>query len=52
MTEAVKEALSEESGLLRGEQLAKKIREENSIRRMTEEYKRVYRKLVEEKERN
>lgn len=52
LTEAVKEALSEESGLLRGEQLAKKIREENSIRRMTEEYKRVYRKLVEEKERN
>lgn len=52
LTEAVKEALSEESGLLRGEQLAKKIREENSIQRMTEEYKKVYRKLVEEKERN
>lgn len=52
LTEAVKKALSVESGLLRGEKLAEKIRQQNSIRAMTEEYKKVYHKLVEEKGKN
>ncbi len=43
---AVRTAFLPESGLLRGDALAEKIREENSVERMTDAYKKLYRKLV------
>lgn len=46
-TDAVRRALGEDSGLLRGMRLAERIREENSVGRMTERYREIYRGLVE-----
>ncbi len=48
LTAAVRRALSPESGLMRGEDLAEKIRETNSVERMVEEYKKVYRQILAE----
>lgn len=45
-TDAVREALDRESRLLRGELLAGQIREENSVERMTERYREIYRDLL------
>ncbi|MCM1100406.1 MAG: glycosyltransferase [Clostridium sp.] len=45
-TEAVRKALGEGSGLLKGEALASLIREENSTAKMTEEYRRLYQSLL------
>lgn len=45
-TDAVRKALSENSGLLHGETLAELIRKENSTVKMTEEYRRIYRILL------
>lgn len=52
LNEAVRKAVSADNGLLHGKILAEKIKEQNSIQAMTEEYKKVYRKLVEEKEKS
>ncbi|MCM1231848.1 MAG: glycosyltransferase, partial [Ruminococcus flavefaciens] len=46
-TEAVRKALAQNSGLLRGEELSGRIRRENSTEKMTEEYRRIYRELLE-----
>ncbi len=46
-TEAVRRALGEKSGLLRGSSLAERILEENSVERMTEQYREIYRSLAE-----
>ena len=46
LTEAVRKALTSESGLLCGDELAEKIRRNNSIKQMTETYKEIYRKLL------
>lgn len=48
LTAAVRTAFSPESGLLRGEELAKIIREENSTEKMVREYREVYRSLVKQ----
>lgn len=48
--EAVRRAVSGESGLLRGEELAQLIRQENSMEKMTAEYKKVYHRLLEGRE--
>ncbi len=48
LTAAVRRALSPESGLMRGGDLAEKIRETNSVERMVEEYKKVYRQILAE----
>lgn len=52
LNKAIRKAVSADNGLLHGKMLAEKIKEQNSIQAMTEEYKKVYRKLVEEKEKN
>lgn len=44
--EEVRRALSEECGLLRGEELARIIRQENSVEKMTGEYLKVYEGLL------
>ena len=49
LTEAVRKALTSESGLLCGDELAEKIRQNNSIKQMTETYKEIYRELLREK---
>lgn len=49
LTEAVRKALTSESGLLCGDELAEKIRRNNSIKQMTETYKEIYRELLREK---
>lgn len=49
LTAAVRRAFLPESGLLRGEVLANEMREHNSIQKMTEAYKKVYRDLLERK---
>ena len=45
-TEAVRRAVSQESGLLRGEALAEIMRRDNSTEKMVEEYIKIYRKLL------
>ena len=45
-TDAVRKALGEGSGLLRGRELAERIREENSVAGMTERYREIYRSLL------
>lgn len=49
LNEAVRKAVSGEIELLSGEMLAEKIQEHNSLQAMTEQYKKLYRKLAEEK---
>ena len=44
-TGAIRRALSESSGLLRGKELAECMRKENSVERMTDAYLEVYEKL-------
>lgn len=44
----VRMALEPESGLLRGQALSQVVREENSTEKMTREYLKVYRRLLEE----
>lgn len=44
--DAVRRVLGKDSGLLRGERLAELIREENSMEKMTEEYREVYLSLL------
>lgn len=46
-TEAVRSALSGQSGLVHGEELAAMIRQENSVEKMTREYLEIYRRLLE-----
>lgn len=46
-TEAVRKVLHEPDCVLRGEELAAQIREENSTKKMTERYLKVYGELVE-----
>lgn len=46
----VRKALGEDSGLLRGEALAARIRQENSTEKMTWEYLQVYQELLGRKE--
>lgn len=48
LNEAVRRAMSKESGLLGGLALAEKTQRENSMERMTEEYLKIYRRLLEE----
>lgn len=45
-TAAVRKALSAESGLLRGRQLAEAIQKENSVEKMAEEYLEIYYQLA------
>ncbi len=45
-TEAVRKAISEDNGLLRGIELAKCIRRDNSVERMVEAYQEVYQMVV------
>lgn len=45
--QAVRQALSEKNGLLQGEELAQKIRYENSMEKMTKEYRILYQKLYQ-----
>lgn len=47
--QAVREALSHGNRLLRGQELAAIIREENSTEKMTEAYLKLYRELLEQK---
>ena len=47
-TEAVRKAIGDENELMRGSQLAERIREENSVGRMTERYREIYRSLLGE----
>ena len=42
-------ALTSEGGMLCGDELAEKIRQNNSIKQMTETYKEIYRELLREK---
>lgn len=46
--EGVRQALREDSGLLRGEALAQIIRRENAMQKMTEEYRKLYHRLLAE----
>jgi len=48
-TGAVRKALFGKCGLLRGEELAKVIRQENSIEKMTKQYMEIYQSLVMDK---
>lgn len=50
LNRAVCKVLWKENELLHGEKLAELIKEENSMQKMTEEYKKVYRGLLEKKE--
>lgn len=45
-TDAVRKALDEGSGLLRGRELAERIQEENSVTGMAERYQEIYRSLL------
>lgn len=45
-TEAVRTAMGDDNSLLRGSRLAERIREENSIGKMTERYREIYRGLL------
>lgn len=47
-TDAVRRALDQGSGLLRGRQLAEQIQQENSVKQMTERYLEIYRSLLKE----
>lgn len=46
-TDAVRKALDEGSGLLRGRELAERIQEENSVTGMAERYQEIYRSLLD-----
>ncbi len=48
-TEAVKKAISEDNGLLQGEELAAVIKRENTTEKMTEEYLKIYQELLQGK---
>lgn len=45
-TEAVRKAIGKDSGLLRDEPLAEQIRKENSTEKMTDEYRKIYERLL------
>lgn len=45
--EAIRQALRPDNGLLHGEELAAVIRRDNSLGRMADEYRKVYRQLLE-----
>lgn len=47
---AIRQALAPDSGLLRGEELAEKIRQDNSTEKMVEEYMKIYDRLLRERE--
>lgn len=47
---AIRKALSSDNGLLHGEELADRIRQENSKEKMVEEYINIYERLLQEKE--